>query len=83
MSAFVPMAACVSMAMTHTLVAMQRELYRLIGQTSANQATIALVFSDSRSVALTTFSRSIPFIGGDGNSAIVAEELYGQRTARP
>lgn len=59
------------------------KLYQPIGQTRTNQATIVLVFSDSRPVALTTFSRSISIIEWNGNSAIVAEELNGQRPARP
>ncbi len=59
------------------------KLYLPIGQTSTNQATIVFVFSDSRPVALTTFSRSISIVEGNGNSAIVAEELHGQRLARP
>ena len=59
------------------------ELHRPIGQMKANQATIALIFSDSRSVASTTYSLLRFYHSGVGDSAIVAEELYGQRLARP
>lgn len=59
------------------------ELHRPIGQMKANRATIALIFSDSRSVALTTIRFFVSCQCGDSASAIVAEELYGQRLARP
>lgn len=59
------------------------ELHRPIGQMKANRATIALIFSDSRSVALTTIRFFVSYQNGESASAIVAEELYGQRLARP